>query len=380
MFPPSPVHILRGHGTQINALFFSVDNERLYSGDSAGQVIATSTRSLRPFTSWRAHSDGILGIEEWNDSVITHGRDHKLLFWTRILEPAFLTETATTPALPLPILKFSMDVNALNYCRFSLLPECEGGSRALLALPNLIDSSLADVWVIPSADRLHAAVGKTEKTLSMRDGRGPDKTAPGIIMSLHLFRAINQRQPRLLLAYENGSISLFVHTEATEKSIEGRGWDSLWTVKSHAESVMAMVVGRDNLTAFTVSADHLLCRYRLEDKHSDASRLTIHRTKYPGNGALAIRMDGRIVAVGGWDGKVRLYSTKTFKPLGTLAYHKEGCYAIAFACDMNKSELSQDKKDDTDDADDREERWRWLATGGKDARVSIWQLMDFDRK
>lgn len=30
---------------------------------------------------------------------------------------------------------------------------------------------------------------------------------------------------------------------------------------------------------------------------------TIHRTKNPGNGSVAIRDDGKVCAVGGWDGK-----------------------------------------------------------------------------
>jgi ASTRA-associated protein 1 len=106
-------------------------------------------------------------------------------------------------------------------------------------------------------DRLHAAIGKSGRTAGPGDGRGADKTGTpafhslsktycdvgmiGIIMSLHLFQgpqasAHNQIQLCLLLAYENGSVSLAVNNQATEKSIEGRGWNRLWTVKSHVES------------------------------------------------------------------------------------------------------------------------------------------------
>ena len=60
-------------------------------------------------------------------------------------------------------------------------------------------------------------------------------------MSLHLFQRpqafdTNRMQLCLLLAYESGSVSLVVHSEATENSIEGQGWKRLWTVKSHVES------------------------------------------------------------------------------------------------------------------------------------------------
>ena len=55
-------------------------------------------------------------------------------------------ESATTPGLSKPKLCHSMDVNALNYCRFSLLPLTDttesGDPAALLAIPNLIESAL----------------------------------------------------------------------------------------------------------------------------------------------------------------------------------------------------------------------------------------------
>lgn len=43
-----------------------------------------------------------------------------------------------------PKLQLSLDVNALNFCRFSLLrlEPLDGQETALVALPNLVDSSL----------------------------------------------------------------------------------------------------------------------------------------------------------------------------------------------------------------------------------------------
>jgi ASTRA-associated protein 1 len=124
---------------------------------------------------------------------------------------------------------------------------------------------------------------------------------------------------------------------------------------------------------------------------------------------------------------VRLYSTKTFKALGTLIYHKEALQALSFArarpaaarhrhqhypidtagcggeggarvadisADTNASRsddgdddggnnVVEDDCSDADEGDDemsgeeKARRSRWLVSGGKDGRVVVWALMDF---
>lgn len=68
---PSPSHIIRAHSSKVATVSFSKDNERIYSGDVTGTVVVTSTRTLRSIAVWKAHLDGILGIEEWLPSIIT---------------------------------------------------------------------------------------------------------------------------------------------------------------------------------------------------------------------------------------------------------------------------------------------------------------------
>ena len=73
--PPTPQHILRSHSSPITALSVSGDNERIYSADASGKVVVTSTGSLRAITQWNAHTDSILGVEEWDDHIITYACD-----------------------------------------------------------------------------------------------------------------------------------------------------------------------------------------------------------------------------------------------------------------------------------------------------------------
>ncbi|KZT02625.1 WD-40 repeat-containing protein [Laetiporus sulphureus 93-53] len=396
--PPSPSHVLRTHAAAVCAIYFSDDNERLYSGDASGRVVITNTRTLRPSAVWDAHTDSILGIQEWEDHIITHGRDNKLHVWQRVQEFATaLGNSAATPGLQTPQLCYSMDVNALNYCRFSLWPipgaARDSERRALIALPNLVESSVADIWVLPSRQRLHAAVGKIGLPSSTLEGRGLNPI--GIIMSLHLYEVEHphvsgRKQLRLLCAYENGSVTMWGYTRLDkETSVEGIGWDSLWNVKLHVESVMAMAVSRDGSLALTVSADHLIGRYDLQAADGSSHLHTacvVHRTKHAGNGSIAIRDDGKVCAVGGWDGKIRLYSTKTMKPLGTLEYHKQLVQAVAFAR-LNSQVTSADAletnvEDDSEDGmteQEKLERCRWLAAGGLDQRVSLWSLISFGK-
>jgi WD40 repeat protein len=99
--------------------------------------------------------------------------------------------------------------------------------------------------------------------------------------------------------------------------------------------------------------------------------------------------------------RIRLYSIKTFKSLGTLDYHKNGVQALTFAHSnaQPKPHASQtgvtlgpvgegdnvggdDLDDDPDDDGEFSNseiggRRRWLVAGGKDGRISIWELMDF---
>ncbi|KAG9039927.1 ASTRA complex subunit [Tulasnella sp. JGI-2019a] len=350
--PPSPIRLLRSHSAQVNVIHFSPTddeaNERLYTGDSDGLVVVTSTRSFRALASWQAHTKGILGIEEWKSSILTHGRDNKIHVWARVIALGRLAETAAQQDLAIPECLYSLDVNALNFCRFSLLPASIAETEAYLAVPNLIESSLVDIWTLPSRQRLHAAIGKIPGPIVQDPwntlGRGNKNT--GSIMSLHLMSVPHPSssskapQLRVLTAYENGGVCLWAYTKDDDAiSIEGRGWEALWQVKAHVESVMALAVTSSHDFAISVSADHLLAR-------------------------------------------IRLYSIKSFKALGTLSYHTGVCQALAFARPCTSESHADVADEDEDDfgSSERERRSRWLASGGVDKRVAIWELLTFEQK
>lgn len=95
----------------------------------------------------------------------------------------------------------------------------------------------------------YSALGATAATPTKRVGaprllcHHQDLDDPlGIIMALHLFKTqhpsnSNRAQLRLLVAYENGGVTLFAFTRAgMDTSVEGVGWDRVWTTKLHVET------------------------------------------------------------------------------------------------------------------------------------------------
>jgi len=77
----------------------------------------------------------------------SHGRDNKLHVWKLSSQTSSTFGGSTlAPGTLIPELGYTLDVNALNFCRFSLL--CldlppSANMRALVAVPNLVESSLA---------------------------------------------------------------------------------------------------------------------------------------------------------------------------------------------------------------------------------------------
>jgi WD40 repeat protein len=104
-------------------------------------------------------------------------------------------------------------------------------------------------------------------------------------------------------------------------------------------------------------------------------------TKHAGQQSLRVRSDGRLIITGGWDARIRIYSSKTLKEVAVLKWHKEGVYAVAFAEILTEKDLAaQDAKPDKRVVGRGQEREaetkikHWVAAGAKDGKVSLWEI------
>jgi len=332
---------------------------------------------------------------DWLEVHRRHGRDNKIRIWRE--EPQaggaskqedegveLISRTTSKAAempiaanliasLPKPRLLLELDVNALNYCPFSLL-ETPGASSSrvpdddvppfLLAVPHTLEAAWVDIYEMPAKRRIFEAIGRP--ALVDKGNRSP------IAMAMHLFRHQSTTEGEttyLLGGYEDGSVSLRL-LDLTNKTSS-----LIWSFKEHHESVMALALSSDHSFALSVSADDRIVRYTLFPGAPDLKPPQVHRTQRQGKASIAVRNDGCVAATGGWDGNVRLYDTSNFSPLAVLDYHKDTVQAIAFQSLTPAGPFSDNSDSESDDAHPKHAQADLLACGCRDGRVSIWQLM-----
>lgn len=407
--PAQPAFILRGHSAQIHALHFTPGNKRLLTGDADGWVVSWSLAYKRPVAVWRAHTNAILGLGSWEpDRIITHGRDNQLLVWQLGVDdedtmektlPVDSRDTANSAARKQPWLLHEIPVNALNFCSFAMCrdgmprPACAQKliqhvprlEPILFTVPNAVESSAIDIFQLPSQHR--AATIHKDRFINT-----------GMVMALSI--QAESTKVQVAAGYESGHTMVFVQNDP------GAAFERMYCAQTHIQPILSLVISPCKEHYVTSSADANITVHPLPLGRniwkSDLKPLKSIATKHAGQQGLAYRSDGKILAIAGWDSNVRVYSKKTMKEVAVLKWHKEGCYATAFATvdpviarpsssssDENSHALNGAKESLPKDVmkqrssavstvqQRREEKARtthWLAAGSKDGKVSLWNI------
>ncbi|KAF7945910.1 uncharacterized protein EAE97_004948 [Botrytis byssoidea] len=429
---PQPSYILRGHATPIHVAKFIRGNTRLVTGDAEGLVVMWSLESRRGTAVWRAHEGVLLGVGEWGEGVVTHGKDNKLIIWK--LPPS--EEEFMSKVLPVdtvseerrkPWILHILDVNTMNFCAFAMCPlyadikvkedeekgkdataevkiqkDEKGKDQLLIAVPNTLTSESIDIFHIPTLHRLHNIPSP-----------GPEK--PGMIMCLSLFFHPITKCLTVLSGYEDGSVSIFSLTSplspfstspSTAPSSRSPQWNTIYHSKSHIQPILSLSLdpSPDRKFFLTSGADDRIIKYLIPTtttpfslsppaSHSKAilsstkDEPKILKTAHAGQQSIEMRNDGKIAVTAGWDGRARVYGVAKMRELAVLKWHKDGCFAVAVAdvlegveVESGGSEKGKELVGRLGQLDVKGERLRkarethWVAVGGKDGKVSLWDV------
>ncbi|KAI7213991.1 WD40 repeat-like protein [Hortaea werneckii] len=374
--PLQPSYILRGHTAQVHSVLFLRENLRLLSGDADGWVVLWDVPIKRPVVVWRAHKSTILGLGSWGEGkIITHGRDSKLCVWQlqeddgMIYSKVLPVDDATTDRKQ-PLQLHTLMVNTLNFCSFAM---CHAPSAAEtpnnetptppsihLAYPGVQDGQII-VTDLPSEARI-ATIPE------------PKDIKTGMVMAIRLDYN-HERDLTIVGGYESG------HACVWRRNPSSQYWERIYTYQAHSQPILSLDLAISLGSFFTSSADAIIARHPLSSAESETK---VIQTGHAGQQGLTIRSDRKIFATAGWDGKGRVYSAKTMKELAVLKWHKEGCYALAFAAtDLNES-YESDQNPNTglvkrgmtvsEQRTSAAKSTHWLAVGSKDGKISLWDI------
>ncbi|XP_020619135.1 guanine nucleotide-binding protein subunit beta-like protein 1 isoform X2 [Orbicella faveolata] len=318
--PPDPIYVLRGTEAAINVLKFAPRSVRedglLLSGSVKGTVNLWNLKTKRTEMTLDGHDgQGILAADFHPcGRVISHGRDGYVRTWQCSEGRAEVVNSITAPFL--------------GFCQFCILPRgYESHWIALLAS----NQSQVNILDLDSKEILFSLKPENEKSL-------------GMCMCLSMITSPTTDKPLLITGYENGQLVLWDIMAAKV----------LTRSPAHSESVLCMDVDKEKLQIVSGSADNKLCVSSITPEYT----LSVDRQielKNPGVASVKIRKDCRILATGGWDGRLRIYNWRKLTPLVYLSYHADTVNAVDFSENLSS-------------------HGQLLAAGGKDARITLWSL------
>lgn len=269
-----------------------------------------------------------------------------------------------------PWLLHSLDVNALNFCSFAMYQSIDpknevaasrNDTSILVATPGVQDGWI-NVTSLPSEERIAIIPG-------------PKDTKTGMIMAIGL--CYDNEHLMVLAGYESG------HAVVWQQEQASRQWQIVYMNKSHTQPILSLDITLDKKSFLTSSADAIIAKHPLQEYGSSASKTL--QTRHAGQQSLNVRSDGKVFATAGWDGRLRVYSPKSMKELAVLKWHKEGCYALAFA-EVTKAAAGQENESEAKQGDVKPEltiseqriakaaSGHWLAAGSKDGKISLWDI------
>lgn len=330
--PPEPI-VLRAHRSDAQCASFDASGV-LYTGDADGEVVRWDVERRRVVHRARAHgpTSGVLAMAHFNfvsrassragdgsgdDDVptrCTQGRDGSVKYWRRAGD--------ASDDRGVEIASRTIRGGVFGFCRLV------SDGDELIARATCARGSV----VVERAETGRAACALPAL------GKEDDESDPraGVAMCISFIRS-----EHVVVGYEDGTIAIWALDFES-----GRG-EVKWRRRTHKESALCADVDALGEGFVTGGADGTLVRYAVDVNvvplmcevvraHGPYAEVITSSSKQPGVSACAIRGDGKIVASGCWDGKIRVYEYKRKskgRVLAVLKYHAATVTDVLFAPD-----------------------------------------------
>ncbi|KAK7083537.1 Guanine nucleotide binding protein (G protein), beta polypeptide 1-like [Halocaridina rubra] len=320
---PDPIFVFRGARSPVASLTFlkAAEDGFVYSlaaGTQEGQLLIWDLKSKCIIKDFPAHpASSILWLHsESPNELWTLGRHDKVKCWD------------IGQQVPYVRAEYSLS----DYLGFSQCHMITVNSVSLLAIPG---PSMEGVTVYDAQKRVKIC------TLSPKD---PKKS--GTLMQMQWVNEMPNIY--LLVAYESGHLSLWDHNEGNILSEIQFSDNPICFSYNPVTRIGILGSTSEKIFVFNIDAD-----LRLHKKEDVI-------ITNPGVGSCVDRPDGKIFVAGGWDFRIRFFSSKKMKPLAVLMYHKKTVRCLAYSPSFVKSLECE----------------FLLAAGSDDMSVSLWNLFN----
>ncbi len=347
--PPEPI-VLRAHEDSVQALAFlddrsSTEEARLVSGDAAGHVKLWDLGACRPRASWAppqfdagtgvastsSHMKGVLSLH-----ALHHGR--QLVTQLRGGTVTLWDMGDGGGGTPTPIR--SLATGSFHFCKVALGSWGGGGAAAQQLLAPTAESEQFQLWDVRQGTR----PAHTFATPGTEDR--------GLCMCLYLLGGTADVPCTHALAmYEDGTLHGWDLRSLASSAPSASSSSPAFSAKLlDKDTPLALDLGLSGKRGVVSASGTELVLFDLDVAAHECVKRQSVTLKHPGVGEVKVRADEKLFATGGWDHRVRLFRWQDGAPLAVLKSHGESVNALAFSPDMHT-----------------------LASGGKDARVALWE-------
>lgn len=324
LLPPDPVYCLKSPDlSSFHSLCFHT-SERLHAGTIKGTVQLWDLQTNRSTYQLSVGTSPIINVAHTEDALITQEKEGYVKLWE-------LTNSAY-------VLRHEISTDHVGFCRFvyhGSLWRNQANSPAV---------------IIPkSGSNISILCGRTfvERQLLAVSSEDEMKMPPlGTVMC---FLPIELKGVSYLLAgYESGTIILWdlVTSKVVSHVVVGAD-ECLMTLDYDPVTNRGVCGGSsDKISVFSIDRQTLALRKKDAIAIKNAG---VHR--------LRIRKDLKVFSSAGWDGRIRIFSWKSLRPLAVLTEHKGELMDLIYS-------------------EEKVSMWKAviMAAAGSDGLISLWDL------